>query len=156
MAGVITPDLRVPDFDLPASTGETISLESYRGKVSLVLLFTPDLKASLRILRRFNERLADFDAATSQVLAVAAVVAGELREFADENDLALPLLSDVRGSITQELNLEHACHPVVIVVDQDGRIRESITYPDAHVEGILDHIRRLRGEPDLETGAALV
>ena len=146
MAGVTTLDLRVPDFDLPASTGQTISLESYRGKVSLVLVFAPDLKSSVRTIRRFNDRLADFDAARSQVLAVAGVVVGEAREFAEENDLALPLLSDDSGLIARELNLEYACHPVVIVVDQEGRIRESITFPDVHVEGVLDHIRRLRGE----------
>jgi peroxiredoxin len=146
MAGVTTLDLRVPDIDLPASSGQNISLESYRGKVSLVLVFTPDLKSSLRTISRFNDRLADFDAAKSQLLAVAGVVIEEAREFAEENDLALPLLSDDSGSIAKELNLEHACHPVVIVVDQEGRIRESITFPDVHVEGVLDHIRRLRGE----------
>jgi peroxiredoxin len=146
MGGVTTPGLRVPDFRLPASTGQTLALESYRGKISLVLIFTPDLKSSLRILKPFNERLADFEAVKSQVLAVAGLLAREIKEFADENDLALPLLSDTSGSIAQELNLEYAGHPVVIVADKEGRIRESVTYPDAHVEGILDHIRRLASE----------
>jgi hypothetical protein len=32
------------------------------------------------------------------------------------------------------------------VADRDGRIREQISHPDAHVEGVLDRVRRLHLE----------
>lgn len=146
MTGIATPNLQVPDFSLPASTGQTLSLESYLGNTPLVLIFLPELKTSLRMLKRFNDRLADFGNERSQLLAVARVQASEARKIADDHDLALPLLADATGSMAHQLNLELACHPVVIVADSDGRIRESISFPDAHVEGILDRVRRLQLE----------
>jgi peroxiredoxin len=151
MTGIATPNLQVPDFSvpdfsLPASTGQTLSLESYRGKTPLVIVFLPELKTSLRILKRFSDRLADFGDEQSQLLAVATIQAKEARDIAEEHDLVLPLLADASGAMAQQLNLQLACHPVVIVADKDGRIRESISYPDAHIDGILDRVRRLRHE----------
>lgn len=146
MAGVTTPDLRIPDLTLQATTDQALSLASYTGNAPFVLIFTPDLKVSVRILKRFNDRMVDFDAAGSRILAVAAITLDDAREFASENHLDLPLFSDASGSVARELNLEYACHPVVIVADSEGRIRESVTFPDAHVEGILEHIRRLCGD----------
>jgi peroxiredoxin len=146
MTGIATPNLQVPDFSLPASTGQTLSLDSYRGKTPLVIIFLPELKASLRILKRFDDRLADFGKERSQVLAVARAPASDVREIADDHDLVLPLLADASGSMAHQLNLDRAGHPVVIVADSEGRIRESISYPDAHVEGILDRVRRLQSE----------
>lgn len=112
----------------------------------MVLIFIPELKASIRMLKRFSDRLADFGNERSQVLAVVGVKAREAKEVADEHHLVVPLLADATGSMATELNLEFACHPVVIVADKDGRIRESIAYPDAHVGGILDRVRRLNHE----------
>lgn len=146
MTGIATPNLQVPDFSLPASTGQTLSLESYRGKTPLVIIFLPDPRASLRMLKRFDDRLADFGEERSQLLAVVPVQLSEAKEIADEHDLVLPLLADETGSMAHQLNLQLAGHPVVIVADKDGRIRESISYPDAHVEGILDRVRRLPHE----------
>lgn len=146
MTGIATPNLQVPDFSLPSSTGQTLSLDSYRGKTPLVIIFLTELKASLRMLKRFNDRLADFGKERSQLLVVARAAARDVEEIADEHDLALPLLADETGSMAYQLNLELACHPVVIVADREGRIRESITHPDAHVEGILDRVRRLQSE----------
>ncbi|CAN5824315.1 hypothetical protein BH23ACT4_BH23ACT4_14770 [soil metagenome] len=146
MTGIATSNLQVPDFNLPSSTGQALSLESYRGKTPLVIIFLPDLKASLRILKRFSDRLADFGDERAQLLAVATVDAKEAREIANDHDLLLPLLADESGSMALELNLQQACHPVVIVADKGGRIRESISFPDAHIDGILDRVRRLRHE----------
>ena len=131
---------------MPSSTGQTLSLEAYRGNTPLVIIFLPELKTSLRILKQFSDRLADFGEERSQLLAVARIQAKEAREIADENDLVLPLLADASGSMAEQLNLQLACHPVVVVADKDGRIRESISYPDAHIDGILDRLRRLRRE----------
>jgi peroxiredoxin len=146
MTGIATPNLQVPDFSLHASTGQRLTLEHYLGSTPLVLIFLPELRASLRMLKRFNSRLADFGNERSQLLAIARVQASEARLIASDHDLVLPLLADTTGSMAHQLNLELACHPVVIVADRDGRIREQISHPDAHVEGVLDRVRRLHLE----------
>lgn len=146
MTGLATPNLQIPDFSLPASTGQTLSLDAYRGKTPLVILFLPELKASVRILKRFNDRLADFGSERCQLLAVASTHADAVRRMAEDHDLALPLLADVNGDMAEQLNLQLACHPVVVVADKEGRIRESISFPDAHIEGLLDRVRRLQHE----------
>lgn len=146
MTGIATPNLQVPDFRLPTSAGQTLSMESYLGSTPLVVIFLPDLKTSLRILKRFNDRVGDFGKARSQLLAVARIQTENARDFVAAHGLTLPLLADESGSMAQQLNLQLACHPVVIVADKDRRIRESISYPAAHVDGILDRVRRLHHE----------
>ncbi len=65
-------EARIEDFRLPASTGHTLSCESFRGKVPLVIVFVPDADTpqSTSLLEELDRRHADFGAERAQVLTV--------------------------------------------------------------------------------------
>ncbi|REK40016.1 MAG: hypothetical protein DWQ20_02455 [Actinobacteria bacterium] len=135
--------IEIPGFTLHSSVGGRISRTDYLGQVSVVMVFLPDLKASLHALLPFQDHLAEFGLAKCQVLAVASELVSTVREFADRHNLEIPLLADESGEIARELNLESACHPVVLVADRDCVVRESVTFPNVHIEGVLDRVRRI-------------
>lgn len=109
----------------------------------MVLIFVPDLYASLPTLEPFAMRRDEFLSESSLVCVVAKEEPGELVRFAGAHELDVELLSDADGSLSAELNLESACRPVVLLADRDGVVCESVGFPNIHVDGVLDCVRRL-------------
>lgn len=112
----------IPEFSLPASTGQTLSTDSFLGKMPLVLVFLEDLdsKVSRRTLSLFNDRLRDFGERRSQVLAVVKATARDVRSFVEENSLNLPILADASGSTARAYE----------AVDEDGNQRYLVVAAD--------------------------
>jgi peroxiredoxin Q/BCP len=85
----------VPDFTLPASTGEEITLSSFRGRKVVLYFYPKDNTPAC------TQEACDFRDALPQIEAKGAVVLGispdELKshgKFADKYSLPFPLLSD--------------------------------------------------------------
>ncbi len=111
----------IPDFKLPASTGQTLGLDSFKGKVPLVLVFIDLERAShRRLLEMLNARHRDFGAERSQILTVARITAREARETSEEIDLSVPLLADASGAMARAYDADEG--PVAIVADKEGRL----------------------------------
>jgi peroxiredoxin len=116
---------QIPDFRLPASTGHTLSLDSFRGKVPLVLVFLPDPHSSdgVSILEELDRRLKDFGAERAQVLAIAQETARRVRELADERGISLPILADASGAMARDFSADDTDRPVAVVGDREGHIK---------------------------------
>lgn len=85
----------VPDFTLPASTGEEITLSSFRGRKVVLYFYPKDNTPAC------TQEACDFRDALPQIEAKGAVVLGispdELKshgKFAEKYSLPFPLLSD--------------------------------------------------------------
>ena len=93
---MVTVGSRLPEFRAPASTGQTLASDSFRGTVPLVVMTVPDLDsdATRRQLAAANERLADFSARRVQLLAIARATAAEVRDRAERDAINFPILSD--------------------------------------------------------------
>jgi peroxiredoxin len=123
-----TPDT-VPAFELPTSTGQTLSRDSFLGKVAVVLFFIPDIGRpdyELRI-QEYNGLLAEFGQAGCQVLGAARETAPSLREFADVFDIKLPILADASGRLARlcgAVDTEGHVQWVSLIADIDGKIRD--------------------------------
>lgn len=116
--------MKIQDFSLPASTGQTLSLDSFRGKVPVVLIFLDqDQDADRALLSHLSERHKDFGSEQSQILAVLKVTAREAREIADDMDLSVPLLADASGAMARDYDVESGGERrVAIVADKHGRL----------------------------------
>ncbi|MBB3130460.1 peroxiredoxin Q/BCP [Paenibacillus rhizosphaerae] len=86
---------KVPDFTLPASTGEEITLSSFRGRKVVLYFYPKDNTPAC------TQEACDFRDALPQIEAKGAVVLGispdELKshgKFAEKFSLPFPLLSD--------------------------------------------------------------
>jgi peroxiredoxin len=110
----------IEDFSLPASTGQTLSLGSFKGKVPLVLVFVDlDDEDDRALLADLNARHRDFGSERSQVLAVAKVTARDAREIAEHMDLSVPVLADASGAMARGYDAEGR---VAIVADKEGHL----------------------------------
>src|SRR3970040_1530491 len=105
MSGPNEPGRSIPEFSLPASTGQTLGLDSYRGKTPLAIFFLPSVEEDedLALLRRYDEHLADFGKQRSQVHGVVRARARTVRDLADSMELHLPLLAGASAAMIREL-----------------------------------------------------
>lgn len=111
-------------FSLPASTGQTLGLDSFKGKVPLVLVFLDlDHEHDRAVLSDLNARHKEFGSERSQVLAVAKVTAREARQIAEEMDLSVPVLADASGAMARGFDAESGGeNRVAVVADKEGRL----------------------------------
>lgn len=148
------PVREIEPFSLPASTGQTLSLDKFKGKLPLVLVFLSDLESdeNLELLDELNDRLSDFGKERSQVLAVARVTARQARDFADENDLKLALLADAGGSMARDYEADDDqgnTRTVALVADKEGVLKRRFDPlpidgdADDAVDGLLETIQAL-------------
>ena len=90
-----------PNFTLPSSTGQSISLADYRGKQSVVLYFYPkdDTPGCTIEACGFRDTIGDYQRAGAAVLGVSLDNLNSHLKFIDKFSLPFPLLSDERHEV---------------------------------------------------------
>lgn len=144
-------DPRIEDFRLPASTGHTLSFESFRGKVPLVIVFVPDADTSqaTSLLEALDQRHANFGSERAQVLVVTKATARRVRELADQRGLSIPILADASGAMARQFAV--ADNGVsALVADEEGRIERrwdplihDATDPTPAVDSLLHTVKTM-------------
>lgn len=121
-----------PEFELPAVRDgefEEIALAEYLGEDVIILAFYPgDFNPACD---GTSSGIGEFDLFTMQkditILAVSGDSVFSHRAFADEYDLHIPLLADVRGEVAAEYGVEssdqrYATRRAVFVIDHTGEV----------------------------------
>jgi peroxiredoxin Q/BCP len=147
---------KAPDFSLPASTGDNISLKDLRGS-TVVLYFYPkdDTPGCTREACSFRDSNDELISSGIKVLGVSADSVQSHRDFVGKFNLPFPLLSDedkevingygawgerqVRGRTVIGIRR------MTYLIDQEGAIRQiwaNVT-PDNHAQEILEAAREL-------------
>ena len=145
-----------PDFHLPSTTGEDISLRQFKGKKTVVLYFYPkdETPGCTREACDFRDHTAEFEAAGVVVLGVSTDSLESHHHFKDKQKLPFPLLSDEDAAVAKlygvykqknvygkkSLGIERT----TFVIDRTGRI--ATIYPKVKVEGHIDDILSFIGE----------
>ena len=114
-----------PTFSAPASTGQTLSTESFRDKVPVAMLFLPDAGTARNSLAEYNVIHADLARRRTQLLAVVPELASEARSIADRLQLTFPLLCDPSRSIFREFGaMSDSDAPIAcsVIVDRTGTV----------------------------------
>lgn len=142
-----------PEFRAPSSQGQTLESGSFLGKVPMVLFFFPKVgtPGCDREIAAFNERLPDFGARRVQILGVTRGTPREVREYAEENAIRVPLLADEGSRIIRAFGVERergVARRVTFLVDLDGRVAHVFdpVDPTDHVEEVLGTVDRLKEE----------
>lgn len=134
---------RAPDFELTDQRGDTVSLADFEGQ-TVVLYFYPKAKTGgcTREARAFRDRLPAFEDRDMAVLGVSTDPVDLIREFAEEEDLDFPLLSDPDGAVAEAYGTRRDSGKAernTFVIGPDGVIEaayESVS-PDGHPDQIL-------------------
>jgi peroxiredoxin len=145
-----------PAFELNASTGETISLEGYRGEKPVVLLFVPlaFTPVCTNELSRMRDDYETYTALGAEILAASVDSQFTLRVWADQLKLPFPLLSDFNketatayGAIYKDLmGLKGVAKRAAFVIDKAGIIRYRWVSEDADKLPAFDEIQAVVAE----------
>lgn len=133
-----------PTFSAPASTGQTLSTESFRDKVPVALLFLPETASSKATLVEYNDAHADLAERRVQLLAVLPELASDARAIADRMQLTYPILSDPSHAIFKEFGATDSLDAPVacsVIVDRTGTVAtktEGVLSPNEMAEQLDD------------------
>jgi len=143
-----------PDFSLPSTTGENISLKQFKGKKTVVLYFYPkdETPGCTREACDFRDHAEEFETARVVVLGVSTDGLESHQHFKEKQKLPFPLLSDEDAAVSKlygvykQKNLYGKKHlgieRTTFVVDRTGRIAQ--IWPkvkvDGHVHDVLEFV----------------
>jgi peroxiredoxin Q/BCP len=147
---------KAPDFSLPTSTGETISLKDLKGS-RVVLYFYPkdDTPGCTREACSFRDRNGELISSGIKVLGVSADSVKSHRDFSGKFNLPFPLLSDGDRKAIEEYGVwgqrqvrgrtVMGIRRMTYLIDQEGTIRQIWTNvtPDNHAQEILEAAEEL-------------
>jgi len=118
-----------PDFKLPATNGQEISLSSFRGKSNVIMFFIrettcPQCRTHVMQLGRMYEQ---FREAGAEIIVILGEDMEKTREYANEINLPFPILSDSGRNVYTLYELEKYFllfqRTASLVVDKDGLVR---------------------------------
>ena len=130
---------KAPDFTLPSTTGEKISLSQFQGEKPVVLFFYIFAfgGAWTKHASSFEQEYSRFEEANAQVLGVSVDLGRANNAFAGTHSFSFPLLSDTDrttskayGVLYDDSNdsvLYRRAKRSWFVIDKEGVIRYAVT-----------------------------
>ena len=144
-----------PDFSLPSTTGETVSLRQFKGRKTVVLYFYPkdETPGCTKEACGFRDLAAEFEKAGAVILGVSPDPMDSHLKFKDKHQLPFPLLADEDATVARaygvwkQKNLYGkkymGIERTTFVIDRTGRIAQ--IYPkvkvDGHVADVIEFLR---------------
>lgn len=131
----LKPGDPAPDFTLPSTVGDKVSLSDYRGKKNVVLLFYPlDFSPVCSVEnKQCAEMLPTKGADDVQVLGISVDSLWAHKAFAAQNGIAYPLLADFhpKGEVAEKYSVYLADKGIAartaFIIGKDGKIKEIIS-----------------------------
>ena len=139
-----------PDFSLPSTTGETISLKQFKGKKTVVLYFYPkdETPGCTKQACAFRDAYADLDKQGVVLLGVSTDAMDSHLAFRDHHKLPFPLLADEDAAVSKlfgvykQRNLYGkkymGIERTTFVIDRTGRVAQ--IWPKVKVEGHIQDV----------------
>ncbi len=118
-----------PDFTTSSTSGEDVTLSSFRGKSAVLLAFFPLAFTSTCTaeLCDFNEDHDLFEKAGVIVLPISVDSTASLKEYRAKYSMKTHLLSDFRRDISRAYGVlndaKYYSNRAYFLIDRDGRVR---------------------------------
>ena len=134
-----------PDFSLPSTTGEPVSLKQFKGKKTVILYFYPkdETPGCTKEACEFRDHTAEFEKHNAVILGVSTDGLESHQRFRDKHKLPFPLLADEDATVSKmygvykQKNLYGkkymGIERTTFVIDRTGRVAQ--IYPKVKVEG---------------------
>lgn len=141
-----------PDFTLPATVGDNVTLSDYKGKKNVILLFYPlDFSPVCTTEnKQCAEMLPTAGSEDVQVLGISVDSLWAHKAFAAANGITYPLLSDFhpKGEVAKKYNafLEEKgmAKRTAFIVGKDGRIKSIVANSTPMARDIGDLLEKAR------------
>jgi peroxiredoxin Q/BCP len=134
-----------PDFTLPSTSGEPVSLKQYKGKKTVVLYFYPKDEAPgcTREAAGFRDLNAEFEKHGAVIVGVSTDPMEAHLKFKEKQKLPFDLLSDEDATVSRAYGVYKqknlygkkslGIERTTFIVDRTGRIAQ--IYPKVKVDG---------------------
>lgn len=130
----LKPGDAAPDFTLPSTVGDKVSLSDYRGKKNVLLLFYPlDFSPVCSVEnKQCAEMLPSKGADDVQVLGISVDSLWAHKAFAAQNGIAYPLLADFhpKGDVARKYGVYLEDRGIsartAFIVGKDGKVKEIV------------------------------
>lgn len=126
---IIRTGFIAPVFELLDSERGKVTLASFFGEKTVVLVFFSSLKENQDFLKLLQERLEEIKLKDGVVIGISGVGKRELRKEKEKLNLDFPLLSDKDFSVISQYGVKDTssekslCYPAVFIIDRNGLIR---------------------------------
>ena len=145
-----------PDFSLPSTAGENISLKQFKGKKTVVLYFYPkdETPGCTREACDFRDHAEELESARVVVLGVSTDSLESHQHFKEKNRLPFPLLSDPDrtvmakyGAFGEKTMYGKTVQGVIrstVWIGPDGKVRRHwarVAKAETHPEAVLAAVR---------------
>ncbi len=147
------PGDMAPDFTLPSTVGEKVTLSDYRGKKNVLLLFYPlDFSPTCsKETKQLAEMLTEKGAGDIETLGISVDSLWAHKAFAPQNGITYPLLADFhpKGEVSRRygvyLDDRGFSARTAFVIGKDGRIKEIVTSEIPVARDIEQLLEKTRG-----------
>jgi thioredoxin-dependent peroxiredoxin len=145
---------KAPDFTLPSSTGEGLTLSKLYAERTVVLYFYPkDHTPGCTVEAcSFRDQYDDFVAAGAEVVGISSDSAASHTAFASKHKLPMKLAADEGGRVRALYGVRATLGilpgRVTFVIDRQGTIRHTFASQlrfSRHAADALEAVKRLQG-----------
>ncbi len=145
-----------PDFTLPSSSGESVTLKSFKNRKTVVLYFYPkdDTPGCTKEACGFRDLTAEFEAAGAVILGVSNDPVDSHQKFREKHQLPFELLADEDASVSKAYGVYKqknlygkkymGIERTTFIIDRTGRIAQ--IYPKVKVEGHVADVLAFLGD----------
>jgi peroxiredoxin len=150
---VLKPGVQAPDFSLPTTPDQKVSLSEFRGQPVVLVFYpadwSPVCSDQLALYNELKEEFSEFDA---QILGISVDGVWCHLAFAKDRKLHMPLLADFepKGAVSRQYGIyrdtDGESERALFVIDAEGIIRWSHLSPvgiNPGADGILKALEAL-------------
>jgi len=155
MTNILTPGTPAPDFTLPVTPDQTVTLSELKGRPVILAFYPADWSPVCGDqMALYNEVLPEFHKHHAELLGISVDGAWCHAAFAKDRKLHFPLLADFepKGAVSKLYGAYHSAgfsERALFVIDKEGVIRWSYCSPvgvNPGADGILEALEKLSGE----------
>jgi len=153
MSAILSPGTTAPDFQLPVTPDQKLSLSELRGKPVILAFYPADWSPVCGDqMALYNEILSEFQKHGAELLGISVDGIWCHTAFAKDRKLRFPLLADFepKGAVARSYGVYHEdagiSERALFVIDKDGVIRWSYQSPmgvNPGADGILEALEAL-------------
>jgi peroxiredoxin len=143
-----------PDFSLPATTGQKVSLSSFRGKAVVLVFYPADWSpVCTDELALYSELMPEFDALGASILGLSVDGLWSHKAYVAERKYTVPLLADFHphGAVAKAYQVfreeDGTSERALFVIDGSGRVHWSYVSPidrNPGADGLLAVLESLK------------
>ncbi len=138
---------KIPNFKLPADTGETIEFKELKGKWVILYFYPKDNTAGCtKGLKTYSKLIRKFHKQNTEVFGINMDSINSHKKFKKKYRIYLKLLSDKNGELINAFGfriVEGFCTRDTVIINKNGKIKKiySGINPDGDPKEILEYIK---------------